>query len=195
MATFMFSSLFLLLLLCCATNSTVVTSSEQDNINYLISSHIVSHAAVEKQSHFRFYWHEWARGSNQTAVSIAQAPEFKKSLTNFSKVFVLDDPLRTGPDENSKLVGKAQGFDVAAGLYKLELLVAVNFVFTDGEHNGSTIAVLGHNEFLTTVREMPIVGGSGLFRFVRGYVQLRTYLFDQKIDYAVLECNVFVTHY
>ncbi|KAJ1689964.1 hypothetical protein LUZ63_014119 [Rhynchospora breviuscula] len=194
MATFMFSSLFLLLFLCCATNSSLVTSSEQSN-DYFISSHIVSHAAVEKQSHIRFYWHEWTSGPNQTAVSVAQAPEFKKSLTNFSDVFVFDDPLRTGPDENSQLVGKAQGIHAAAGLYKIELLVAMNIVFTDGEFNGSTIAVLGHNEVLTTVREMPIVGGGGLFRFARGYVQLRTYFFDQKIDYAVLECNVFVNHY
>ncbi|KAJ3696874.1 hypothetical protein LUZ61_000579 [Rhynchospora tenuis] len=194
MATFMFSSLFLLLFLCCATNSTLITSSEQGN-DYLISSHIVSHAAVEKQSHLRFYWHETDYGPNRTTVIVAQAPEFKKSLSLFSEVRVSDDPLRTGPDKNSNLVGKAQGILVAAGLYKTEFLVTMNFVFTDGECNGSTIAVLGHNDILTTVREMPIVGGSGLFRFARGYMQLRTYLFEQKIDYAVLECNVFVNHY
>ncbi|KAJ3685303.1 hypothetical protein LUZ61_014467 [Rhynchospora tenuis] len=194
MAIFMFSSLFLLLFLYCATNSNLVTSSEQGN-DYLISSHTVSHAVVEKQSHFRFYWHETNSGPNKTTVIVAQAPEFKNSLTNFSEVLVSDDPLRTGPDKNSNLVGKAQGILVAAGLYKTEVLVTMNFVFTHGEYNGSTIAVLGHNEIATTVREMSIVGGSGLFRFARGYVQLRTYLFDQKINYAVLECNVFVSHY
>ncbi|KAJ4804457.1 Dirigent protein [Rhynchospora pubera] len=193
MATFMVSS-FLLLFLCCATTSTLVTSSEQVN-DYLISSHIMSRAAVEKQSHFRFYWHDMISGSNRTAVSVAQAPQFNKSSTFFSDVFVMDDPLRTGPEKNSKLVGKAQGIYVAAGLNKLELLMAMNFVFTDGEYNGSTISILGHNEVFTTVREMPIVGGSGLFRFARGYVQFRTYLFNQKIGYAVVEYKVFVNHY
>ncbi|KAJ4771056.1 Dirigent protein [Rhynchospora pubera] len=193
MATFMFSSLFLMLLLCCATNSTLVASSEQSN-DYLISSHTVSHVAVEKQSHFRFYWHDKISGRNQTSVRVADAPEFKKSIsTNFSDVYVFDDPLRTGPDKNSKLVGRAKGIYLEAGLYKIELLVAMNFVFTDGKYNGSTIAVFGHNEALATVREMPIVGGSGLFRFARGLVQLRTYLFQ--IDYAVVEYNVFVNHY
>ncbi|KAJ3685301.1 hypothetical protein LUZ61_014465 [Rhynchospora tenuis] len=194
MATFMFSSLFILLLLCCATNSTLVTSSEQSN-DYLISSHIVTRAAMEKQSHFRFYWHDKISGRNQTSVIVAQAPEFNKSSTFFSKVFVFDDPLRTGPDENSELVGKAQGIYVGAGINKLELLMAMNFVFTDGEYNDSTITILGHNDALTTVREMPIVGGSGLFRFARGYVQLRTYMYDPKIGYAVVEYNVFVKHY
>ncbi|KAJ4780992.1 Dirigent protein [Rhynchospora pubera] len=195
MATFMLSSLFLLLLICCATNSTLVTSSEQ-SIDYLISSHTVSHAAVEKRSHFRFYWHDKISGPNQTAVRVVDAPEFKKSIsTNFSDVYVFDDPLRTGPDKNSKLVGKAKGIYLEDGLYKIELLVAMNFVFTDGKYNGSTIAVIGHNEVLTTVREMPIVGGSGLFRFARGYVQLRTYLYDQKTGYSVVEYNVFVNHY
>ncbi|KAJ4787923.1 Dirigent protein [Rhynchospora pubera] len=195
MATFMLSSLFLLLLICCATNSTQVTSSEQSN-DYLISSHTVSHAAVEKQSHFRFYWFDMITGPNRTSVRVANAPEFKKSIsTNFSDLYVFDDPLRTGPDENSKLVGKAKGIYLEDGLYKLELLMAMNFVFTDGKYNGSTIAVFGHNDVLTTVREMPIVGGSGLFRFARGYVQLRTYLFDVKTGYAVVEYNVFVNHY
>ncbi|KAJ4781220.1 Dirigent protein [Rhynchospora pubera] len=129
-------------------------------------------------------------GPNQTVVSIAQAPQFNKSSIFFSDVFVMDDPLRTGPDKNSKLVGKAQGIYVAAGLNKLELLVAMNFVFTDGEYNGSAISIVGHNE-----GEMPIVGGSGLFRFARGYTQLRTYLFNQKIGSAVVEYNVFVNHY
>ncbi|KAJ1689957.1 hypothetical protein LUZ63_014112 [Rhynchospora breviuscula] len=73
--------------------------------------------------------------------------------------------------------------------------MAMNFVFTDGEYDGSTIAILGHNEVFTEVREMPIVGGSGLFRFARGYVQLQTSLYDQKIGYAVVEYNVFVNHY
>ncbi|KAJ4806442.1 Dirigent protein [Rhynchospora pubera] len=194
MPTFMFSSLFLLLFLCCATNSAIVISSEQSN-DYLISSHIVSHAAVEKQSHFRFYWHDMITGPNRTAYRVAQAPNTDNSSTFFGAVLVMDDPLTTGPDENSKLVGKAQGIYVSAGLNKTEYLMVMDFVFTDGEYNGSTIAVSGHNEVFTEVREMPIVGGSGLFRFARGYVQLRTYLYDQKIGYAVVEYNVFVNHY
>ncbi|KAJ1689956.1 hypothetical protein LUZ63_014111 [Rhynchospora breviuscula] len=194
MAAFMFSSLLLLLFLSCATNSIPVTSSEYGN-DYLVSSRLVSDAAVEKQSHFRFYCHIIVNSSNPTAVRVAAASETNKSSTYFGLVVLMDDPLTTGPDVNSKLVGRAQGFNAAAGLYKVEFFMAMNFIFTDGKFNGSTIAILGHNEVFIAVREMPIVGGSGLFRFARGYVQARTYSHDLVTRDAVVEYNVFVNHY
>ncbi|KAJ3685298.1 hypothetical protein LUZ61_014462 [Rhynchospora tenuis] len=194
MAMSIFSSVLLLLFLSCAIISTPVTSSKQDN-DYLISSRIISHPAVEKQSHLRFYWHDIHSGPNPTNVRVAQAPETNKSSTFFGVVNIIDDPLTTGPDVNSKLVGRAQGIIAGAGLYKLEYLVAWNLVFNDGKYNGSTIAILGRSEVFTPVREMPIVGGSGLFRFARGYVLARTYSHDLVTRDAVVEYNVFVNHY
>jgi hypothetical protein len=42
---------------------------------------------------------------------------------------------------------------------------------------------------------MPVIGGSGLFRFARGYAQANTYSFDPKSFVAVVEYNVYVFHY
>jgi hypothetical protein len=42
---------------------------------------------------------------------------------------------------------------------------------------------------------MPIVGGSGLFRFARGYTQAKTYTVNLKTNDAVVEYNVYVFHY
>ncbi|KAH1040334.1 hypothetical protein J1N35_042077 [Gossypium stocksii] len=53
---------------------------------------------------------------------------------------------------------------------KRERLSHLHFYFHDvvsGKYNGSTLSVLGRNEVLSAVREMPIVGGSGVFRFAR----------------------------
>ncbi|KAI9077274.1 hypothetical protein K1719_040718 [Acacia pycnantha] len=47
----------------------------------------------------------------------------------------------------------------------------------------------------STVREMPIVGGSGLFQFARGFAQAKTHTFDPKTGDAVVEYNVYVLHY
>ncbi|RYR27057.1 hypothetical protein Ahy_B02g061382 isoform C [Arachis hypogaea] len=42
---------------------------------------------------------------------------------------------------------------------------------------------------------MPVIGGSGFFRFARGYVQLNTYSVNLKTNDAIVEYNVYVNHY
>ncbi|KAG0495398.1 hypothetical protein HPP92_000101 [Vanilla planifolia] len=39
----------------------------------------------------------------------------------------------------------------------------MNFFFSYGKYNGSTLAILGRNEMFTEVREMPIVGDTPMF--------------------------------
>jgi hypothetical protein len=54
------------------------------------------------------------------------------------------------------------------------LLMQMNFVFTAGNHNGSSLAIFGRNQVLSDVRGMSIVGGTGKFRMAKGYVQAHT---------------------
>ena len=51
--------------------------------------------------------------------------------------------------------------------------MVMNFAFMEGKYNGSNLSVLGRNRIFSEVREMPIVDGSGLFRFARGYCKTR----------------------
>nr|KYP70639.1 hypothetical protein KK1_009862 [Cajanus cajan] len=55
--------------------------------------------------------------------------------------------------------------------------------------------MLGRNTVFSAVREMPIVGGSGAFRFARGYAEAKTHTLDLKTRDAVVEYNVYVFHY
>ncbi|KAH0780513.1 hypothetical protein KY290_000111 [Solanum tuberosum] len=71
----------------------------------------------------------------------------------------------------------------------------MNFNFIEGKYNGSSLAVLGRNSIVETVREMPVVGGSGLFRFARGYVQARTILLNVTTKDAIVQYDVYVLHY
>ncbi|KAK0591973.1 hypothetical protein LWI29_011140 [Acer saccharum] len=73
--------------------------------------------------------------------------------------------------------------------------MVLNFVFVEGEFNGSNLSVLGRNAVFSDVREMPIVGGSRVFRFARGYAQAKTYSWNPKTGNAVVEYNVYVLHY
>ncbi|XP_050382470.1 dirigent protein 22-like [Argentina anserina] len=149
----------------------------------------------EKLSHLHFYFHDIVSGRSPTAIRVAQAPTTQNSSTGFGAVVMMDDPLTSGPELGSKLVGKAQGIYASASQTEIGFLMVLNFAFIEGEHNGSTLSVLGRNTVFSTVREMPIVGGSGLFRFARGYARAKTHKLDLNTGDAVVEYNVYVLHY
>ncbi|CAN1307023.1 Dirigent protein 21 [Linum perenne] len=151
----------------------------------------------EKLSHLRFFFHDIVSGPNPTAVQIAQAHSTNLSSTGFGMTAMIDDPLTSGPKPSSRIVGRAQGIYASASQSESDvgLLMAMNFAFVEGKYNGSTLSVLGRNAVMSPVREMPVIGGSGVFRFARGYAQAKTLVYDLKSGNAVVEYNVFVFHY
>uniref|UniRef100_A0A7N0UNC4 Dirigent protein n=1 Tax=Kalanchoe fedtschenkoi TaxID=63787 RepID=A0A7N0UNC4_KALFE len=145
----------------------------------------------QKLTRFRVYWHDTVSGSNPTSIQIVPPP----LKSGFGQVRMIDNLLTTGPELSSKTVGRAQGFYALASLGDISLFMSMNFEFVGGKYNGSTITVQGRNPVFDKVREMPVIGGSGLFRFARGYVEARTQWFDLKTGDACVEYNVYVLHY
>jgi hypothetical protein len=144
----------------------------------------------EKSTHIKLYWHDVVSGPNPTAVPVAQAAVTNTS-TYFGTLVVIDDPLTEGPDlKSSKPLGRAQGTYVGTGKDELTLMMNMNFVFQAGKYNGSTVAIMGRN----AVREMAIVGGTGVFRMARGYAQARTHTLDLKTGDATVEYNLYIKH-
>ncbi|XP_010542445.1 PREDICTED: dirigent protein 20-like [Tarenaya hassleriana] len=146
----------------------------------------------EKLTHFRVYWHDILSGRNPTSVMI-RPPVL--NTTFFGSINMIDNPLTSDQPLNSTIVGRAQGMYAAASQQGLGFLMAMNFAFTTGKYNGSTITILGRNTAMSEVREMPVVGGSGLFRFARGYVEARTKWLDFKTGDATVEYSCYVLHY
>lgn len=149
----------------------------------------------EKLSHLHFYFHDIVSGKNPTAVRVAAAAMTNASPTGFGAVVMIDDPLTLAPELGSKQVGRAQGIYASAALEEVGLLMVMNFAFTDGKYNGSTLSVLGRNTVFSSVRELPVVGGSGLFRFARGYAHAKTIWLNLTTGDATVEYNVYVFHY
>lgn len=149
----------------------------------------------EKLSHFRFYLHDIVSGKNPTAVQVAGAAVTNTSATGFGALEIFDDPFTEGPNSSSKLVGRAQGMYASADIDEIALLMAVNYVFVEGKYNGSTLSVMGRTASPSKVREMPIVGGSGVFRYARGYVESRTNILNLTTGDSVIEYNFYVLHY
>ncbi|KGN54087.1 dirigent protein 19 [Cucumis sativus] len=148
----------------------------------------------EKLSHFRFYWHDVLTGKYPTSIQIVP-PASNTSMTGFGLVNMIDNPLTETPDPKSKLWGRAQGLYASASQDQFGLLMAMNFAFVSGKYNGSSLTIFGRNPFLEKVREMPVIGGSGLFRFARGYAKATTNKVDFKTGDAVVEYNIYVLHY
>ncbi|XP_027070165.2 dirigent protein 22-like [Coffea arabica] len=148
----------------------------------------------EKLSHFRFFWHDILSGKTPTSITVVPPPK-NNSFTAFGLVNMIDNPLTLGPELSSKMVGRAQGFYASASQEEIGLLMTMNFAFIQGKYYGSTITVVGRNPASNMVREMPVIGGSGLFRYARGYALATTYTFDPKSGDAVVEYNVYVMHY
>ncbi|KAK4437652.1 Dirigent protein 23 [Sesamum alatum] len=157
--------------------------------------------AKEKVTKLHLYMHDVIGGKNPTVITVAQSNYSLNSPTMFGLTRMMDNALTVGPDHEtepqpeSNVIGRAQGIYGAASMEEIGLLMTFNFVFTHGEYNGSTLSVLGHNPFLHRYREMPVVGGSGVFRLARGIATANTVWVNITSQCAVIEYNVIVLHY
>ncbi|CAH8269007.1 unnamed protein product [Arabidopsis lyrata] len=148
----------------------------------------------EKLTHLHFYFHDIISGNKPTAVPVARGPATNSSATSFALVAIADDPLTIGPEITSEEIGRAQGMYASADQNNFGLLMAFNLVFTKGEFSGSTASMYGRNPILSKLREFPIIGGTGAFRFARGYAQAKTFVFNITSGDAVVEYNVYIWH-
>lgn len=83
----------------------------------------------------------------------------------------------------------------SADLNDMSFMMVQNYVFDEERYSGSTLSILGRNPIMSPVRELPVVGGSGVFRFARGYTEARTYFLNATNGDAIVEYNVYVLHY
>ncbi|KAM0887375.1 hypothetical protein ACQ4PT_029099 [Festuca glaucescens] len=154
-------------------------------------------ARKKTTTHLKFYMHDIVTAepsSPATAVRVARGVTLLPAdpTKRFGDMYVIDDPLTEGPGAASPAVGTAQGFYILASRTNIALLFTVNMVFTTGPHNGSTIAVLARDAILDPVRELPVVGGTGVFRGATGYGHFRTYSANATTFNAVLQVDMYV---
>ncbi|KNA09270.1 hypothetical protein SOVF_155260 [Spinacia oleracea] len=149
----------------------------------------------ERKTVLQFYFHDIRTGESPTAVLIAQPIEGTTFASGFGNLFMVDDPLTVSPDPNSKLVGRAQGLYGSASQEGVNYITGLSYGFVDGVYNGSTLVIFGINSIANPVRELPIVGGTGIFRMPRGYAIARTYFHNTTLHNAIVGYNVTVFHH
>ncbi|XP_057493265.1 dirigent protein 22-like [Actinidia eriantha] len=150
------------------------------------------HHLEQKVTKFHFYFQDLV---GITTAVVAQSNATATSPTFFGEVFMMDNPLTVGPSQASKVIGRAQGLYGLSSMENFCDVVAMNLIFTDGPYNGSALTVLGYNPVSQPKREMPVIGGSGVFRMARGVALLNTYYFNFTLGNTTVEYNVIVQHY
>ncbi|KAL3820089.1 hypothetical protein ACJIZ3_005994 [Penstemon smallii] len=147
----------------------------------------------ETTTKLHFYLQDVLGGPNATVWEVAKSP-ISNSVTSFGQIRVLDDLITRTPNPNSKKLGRAQGLITFSDLDVSVLNMNLNFVFTAGSYNGSTLTILGRNQIMNVDRELPVVGGTGIFRMARGYAISNTYSYNVSTNYGILEYTVYVVH-
>jgi hypothetical protein len=133
------------------------------------SAWIFSGSNNGRLKHIQVYMHQISSGPNATAIMAVSSGAVPNS--SFGTVTLLDNELRNAPVlRNSSVVGRVQGIMVPLGLVSPPgTQTALSFVFTAGEHAGSSLAIMGPLLKIDGVYERAVVGGTGKFRMSRGY--------------------------
>ena len=140
-----------------------------------------------------FYVHDPRAGPNATLFTVANASITATSTTGFGRINVFDDKVTVGPDIGSKEVARSQGSTISMDLKVLASSMNLNFFLTSGVFKGSTVTVVGRNQFSLAERELSVVGGTGAFRNARGYAITSSYFNDPVENYSVIEYSIYVT--
>jgi hypothetical protein len=179
--------LFTLTLIFTQLSTTNGSFSEQSNIILPTNQ-----PNTEKLTHLHFFYHDILEGKKQTVVKIIDPST--SSPSGFGTTFMMDNLLTEEQELTSKKVGRAQGLFGLASLEDRGMVMLINLAFTEGEFAGSTLSMLGRNPVQNTVRELPIVGGTGVFRFARGYAIAKSLWDVSTSEHFIVEYDVTVSH-
>ncbi|KAF8701621.1 hypothetical protein HU200_033459 [Digitaria exilis] len=171
-------------------------------------------AATTTTTHLHFYMHDDYTGPHPTAARVVSGrslllptsspsddddgentrlSRLLSSPRQFGDVVVLNNALTEGPGRGSARVGTAQGFAVRVSEGGVVSHLTMHMVLDAGEHRGSSVTVNGRIDMDAEVRESVVVGGTGRFRFARGYMLTRNYDYDLARG-GVIEIDVYVQH-
>ncbi|CAN0845890.1 Dirigent protein 23 [Linum grandiflorum] len=167
--------------------SLAATKPSAQSVNW--AKRVDSGNGPEAITNIQFYFHDILSGRNPTAEKVVEP--VSGSSTVFGQINIADDPLTETADPKSKLVGRAQGLYSSVSQKDMALLMVMSYGFTDGPYKGSSLSIMGKNPALNPTRELPVLGGTGLFRMARGYALMKTVSLNSAGD-AVVHYNVTV---
>ncbi|KAM3311792.1 hypothetical protein ACQJBY_032042 [Aegilops geniculata] len=153
-------------------------------------------------THLHFYMHDDYTGPRPTAMRVVSgraistgddATALKTAPRQFGDIVVLNNALTVGPSGGSARVGTAQGWAVRVSEGGIVSDLTLHLVLEAGEHRGSSLTARGRIDMDATVRESVLIGGTGRFRYARGYMLTKNYDYSLATG-GVVEIDVYVQH-
>ncbi|KAG0589985.1 hypothetical protein KC19_1G061700 [Ceratodon purpureus] len=125
-----------------------------------------------------FYSHEIWDGPNATLLLAAGTGQGQNNMsaTGMGTIYVFDNPLKTGPSNDSKVVGHSSGTAVATTMQPIMtggLYMTADHIFDkSSKYNGSRITVIGTVLQAHKPYELLVPGGLGYFLGCSGYASV-----------------------
>ncbi|KAB2086153.1 hypothetical protein ERO13_A04G007900v2 [Gossypium hirsutum] len=143
------------------------------------------HPKPPKVTNLHFFMHEH---TGVTAVVLTQANvTSNNSSVTFATLVAVNDPLRTGPEPDSEVIGNVQGISLLAGS-NASSTQYIEFGFNTGKFNGSSLSVFSRGE-----QGLAVVGGRGRFMMATGTALFNPILINA--TNVIMEFNFTVVHY
>ncbi|XP_022775487.1 dirigent protein 11-like [Durio zibethinus] len=119
--------------------------------------------------HFALFQHETINKTGYIVVNGVAGPGISQTTTPFGTIFVFQDPMTATANPSSKVIGIAEGTSITSGFDGLRSISVAKITLRLKQHIGS-ISIVGvtHN---VKPSDHPVVGGTGDFLFVQGYVR------------------------
>ncbi|XP_047087850.1 dirigent protein 1-like [Lolium rigidum] len=153
-------------------------------------------------THLHFYMHDDYTGPRPTAKRVVSGRSsdgdndtttLKTAPRQFGDIVVLNNALTDGPSGGSARVGTAQGWAVRVSEGGIVSDLTLHLVLEAGEHRGSSLTARGRIDMDATVRESVLIGGTGRFRYARGYMLTKNYDYSLATG-GIVEIDVYVQH-
>ncbi|KAK8300996.1 hypothetical protein V6Z11_D05G428800 [Gossypium hirsutum] len=111
----------------------------------------------------------------------------------FASLVAVNDPLRTGPEPDSEVIGNVQGIALLAGMNAsstqyIDFGFNTEFGFSTGKFNGSSLSIFSRGE-----PGLAVVGGRGRFMMAKGIALFNPILINA--TNVIMEFKVTVIHY
>ena len=125
-----------------------------------------------KSLHLTLYTHETFNKTAFFTVKGITNPKFITKTPNpfgsFGSMFAFNDPITEKPNPTSKVIGYMEGSAVSSNFKGDQATCICRTTLNLKGYKGEIISV--GTAYFSRASELPIIGGSGDFRFVQGYM-------------------------